>query len=87
MLPDWDQRIPGLPQSGVTHTVHFATVIESGTALLGAGMEASVSDGSQLLAVGSGVFGATTGSVSIVAHIGADAPTPMGVERFGDHGP
>lgn len=87
MVPDWDQRIPGVAHRGVTHTVHFAAVVAVATGLLGAGMGASVSDGSPLVALGAGVFGATTGGVSILGHIGADALTPMGVDPLGDGGP
>jgi len=84
MVPDWDQRIPGVAHRGPTHTVHFAAVVAVGTGLLGAGMGASVSDGTVLVTLAAGVFGATTGAVAILGHIGADALTPMGVEPFGD---
>lgn len=87
MVPDWDQRIPGITHRGVTHTVHFAAVVAVVTGLLGAGMGASVSDGNVLVVLGAGVFGAATGAVSILGHIGADALTPMGVEPFGSDGP
>jgi inner membrane protein len=87
MVPDWDQRIPGIPHRGVTHTVHFAAVVAVGTGVLGAGMGTSVSEGSALVAVGAGVFGATVGAVGILAHIGADALTPMGVAPLGEDGP
>jgi inner membrane protein len=87
MVPDWDQRIPGITHRGVTHTVHFAAVVAVGTGLLGAGMGASVSDGTVPVALAAGVFGATTGGVAILGHIGADALTPMGVEPLGDDGP
>jgi len=87
MVPDWDQRIPGVAHRGPTHTVHFAGVVAVGTGLLGAGMGASVSDGTVLVTLAAGVFGATTGAVAILAHIGADALTPMGVDPLGDDGP
>lgn len=84
MVPDWDQRIPNVPHRGPTHTVHFAAAVGALAGLLGAGIGASVSDGAPLAVLGAGVLGATTGSVSILAHIAADALTPMGVEPFGD---
>jgi len=89
MVPDWDQRIPGITHRGITHTVHFAAVIAIGTGLLGAGMGASVSSPgvNPLVVVGAAVFGAATGAVAILAHIGADALTPMGVAPLGDGGP
>jgi inner membrane protein len=89
MVPDWDQRIPGISHRGVTHTVHFAGVVAVGTGLLGAGMGASVSTlgVAPLVVVGAAAFGATTGAVAILAHIGADALTPMGVEPLGEDGP
>jgi len=87
MVPDWDQRIPGVAHRGPTHTVHFAAVVAVLTGLLGAGMGASVSDGNALVALGAGVFGATTGAVAILGHIGADALTPMGVTPLGEGGP
>jgi inner membrane protein len=89
MLPDWDQRIPGVKHRGVTHTIHFAGAVAVGTGLLGAGMGASVSSPgvAPLVVGGAAVFGATTGAVAILAHIGADALTPMGVEPLGEDGP
>jgi inner membrane protein len=89
MVPDWDQRIPNVPHRGPTHTVHFAAAVGAVTGLLGAAMGASVSspDVDALAVFGGAVLGATTGTVSILAHIGADALTPMGVEPLGDDGP
>jgi inner membrane protein len=86
MLPDWDQKLPLVTHRGVTHTVHFAAVVAVGTGLLGAGTGASASDATPLVVAGAAVFGATTGAVAILAHIGADALTPMGVEPLGDEG-
>lgn len=87
MVPDWDQRIPGVSHRGVTHTVHFAAVVALPTALLAAGVVASQAGAGAVEIVAAGVFGATTGAVSILGHIGADALTPMGVEPLGDGGP
>lgn len=89
MVPDWDQRIPSISHRGVTHTIHFAAVVAVGTGLLGAGIGASVSSPNvnPLVVLGGGVFGAATGAVTILSHIGADALTPMGVEPLGEDGP
>jgi inner membrane protein len=89
MLPDWDMKLPGVAHRGPTHTVHFAGAVAVGTALLGAGMGATVATGTDtaLVALGAGVFAGATGGLAILAHIGADALTPMGVEPLGDDGP
>jgi inner membrane protein len=89
MVPDWDQRIPGITHRGITHTVHFAAVVAIGTGLLGAAMGASVSSPgvNPLTVLGGGLFGAMTGAIAILGHIGADALTPMGVEPLGEDGP
>lgn len=44
MVPDWDQRIPGVAHRGVTHTVYFAAVVAVPTGLLGAGMAIHLDD-------------------------------------------
>jgi inner membrane protein len=88
MVPDWDQRIPGIKHRGVTHTVHFAVAVGAFTGLLGAGVGASsTTDPTPFVFIGAGIFGATTGTLSILAHIGADALTPMGVKPLGEDGP
>ena len=86
MVPDWDQRVPNIPHRGPTHTVHFAAVIGALAGLLGAAVGSSVANGAGLAILGGAALGATTGAVSILAHIAADALTPMGVEPFGDDG-
>lgn len=67
----------------------MAGVVAVGTALLGAGMGASVSTPGvdPFTVVGAAVFAGVTGAVSILAHIGADALTPVDVEPFGEGGP
>jgi inner membrane protein len=84
MLPDYDQRIPGVKHRGVTHTVYFAAAVTVGAGLLGAFMGYLHPDLGAVGAVGLGVFGAAVGGVTILSHIGADALTPMGVDPFGD---
>jgi inner membrane protein len=84
MLPDYDQRVPGIKHRGPTHTVHFAGVVAVGTAALGAFVAYLHPDLGTADAVGLAVFGAVVGGVTILSHIAADALTPMGVEPFGD---
>jgi inner membrane protein len=72
MLPDYDQRVPGISHRGPTHTVWFALAVG---AVLGA---AGGFVGNAVL----GVVGAVTGMVLVVAHLLADALTPMGIRPF-----
>lgn len=87
MIPDWDQRVPGVAHRGPTHTVYFAGIVAVGTGLLAAGVVAARPGVGPLSIVGGGVFGAAVGGVTIGSHIAADSLTPMGVEPFGDDGP
>jgi len=94
LVKDATVQGPRAPRSIANGIHHFdrhedVDVIIAGTGLLGAGMGASVSSpGMNPLVVGGvAVFGATTGAVAILAHIGADALTPMGVGPLGDDGP
>jgi inner membrane protein len=78
MLPDVDQRIPGLKHRGPTHTVWFALAVGAvgvGGLLLGASRGV-------LAALGTGLFGAVVGTLTVVAHILADVLTPTGVRPF-----
>ncbi len=89
MLPDTDLQIPGIKHRGVTHTVQFAAIVgvPSG-ALVGAVAASAPTSYAPIVAGIAGfVFGFVTGAVSIVAHIAADALTPMGVTPFGEDGP
>ncbi|CCQ33866.1 membrane-bound metal-dependent hydrolase (DUF457) [Halorhabdus tiamatea SARL4B] len=79
MVPDYDQRVPGITHRGITHTVWFAALV--GIALGLIGLAIGSSDGI-LAAIGLGVFGLLVGTVTILSHIAADALTPMGVEPF-----
>ena len=71
MLPDYDQRVPGLEHRGPTHTVWFALAVAVLGGLAGAehGLLSALA-----LAVWASVGVATVGS-----HILADALTPAGV--------
>ncbi|GAA0259697.1 hypothetical protein GCM10009000_090580 [Halobacterium noricense] len=79
MLPDIDQRIPGVKHRGPTHTVWFALAVGAvagvGGLLLGASRGV-------LAALGTGLFGVVVGTLAVVAHILADVLTPMGVHPF-----
>jgi inner membrane protein len=86
MVPDYDQRIPGITHRGVTHTVQFAGVVAVGAGIPGIGAGLLHPTVGPVSALGMGVFGAAVGGVTILSHIGADALTPMGVEPFGDDG-
>jgi len=79
MLPDVDQRIPGLTHRGPTHTVWFALAV--GVLLAVAGGVAGGSRGI-LSAVGLAVWAFVAGTGTIGSHLLADALTPAGVRPF-----
>lgn len=79
MLPDFDQRVPGIKHRGLTHTVHFAVTVGIVMGLAGAVLR---STGGGFVAVGLGVFGFIVGGITIASHIAADALTPAGVDPF-----
>lgn len=79
MLPDYDQRIPGLNHRGPTHTVWFALAVGIFLAVIG-GL-AGPSTG-PLTVVGLAIFGFIVGVLTIGSHILADALTPAGVRPF-----
>ena len=80
MLPDLDMDTPGLTHRGITHTVWFALAVGSLVGFLGVylGWQRSGFLGAFAL----GLFGLLVGALTIVAHILADALTPMGVQPF-----
>lgn len=77
MLPDQDQRVPGLEHRGPTHTIWFALLV--GAVCGAAGGTLGAARGDALLAVGLGLFAGLVGLVTMLAHIAADALTPAGV--------
>jgi inner membrane protein len=84
MLPDWDQRLPGVPHRGPTHTVRFAIGVGAVGGVIGAGA-VGADPTSGLLSIPAGAaFGFAVGAGTTLSHIGADALTPAGVEPFGD---
>lgn len=79
MLPDLDQRVPGVKHRGPTHTVWFALAV--GAIVATAGVVIGWSRG-LLSALGMGAFGLIIGSLTVGAHILADVLTPTGVQPF-----
>lgn len=72
MVPDLDQRVPGVTHRGLTHTVWFALLIGVLTA---SGAVALTITGP----VVSAMTGFVVGSGTIASHVAADALTPAGV--------
>lgn len=79
MIPDLDLRVPGVTHRGPTHTIWFA--LGFGGIVATAGVMVGWSRG-PLAALGTGVFGALVGTLTVVAHILADVLTPTGVRPF-----
>lgn len=76
MVPDYDQRVPGIAHRGPTHTVWFAAAVGIVLALVGG----AVGRGAGLVSlVALAAFGFAVGFLTICSHIVADALTPMGV--------
>lgn len=79
MIPDLDQRVPGVRHRGPTHTAWFALAVGVGTGLAGG----LIGSRTGLLAtVALAVFGFLVGAGTITSHILADALTPAGVRPF-----
>lgn len=79
MLPDSDQRIPGLPHRGPTHSLLFAAVL--GLLFAGVGYLVTTRLGivSQISLI---LYGFFLGSITVIAHLLGDLLTPMGVAPF-----
>lgn len=86
MVPDWDQRVPGIAHRGPTHTVTFAGVVAALSGVGGVFVGWLHPEIGAFLAVGIGVYLGAVGGVTILSHIAADALTPMGVRPFGGDG-
>lgn len=84
MVPDYDQRVPGIAHRGPTHTVQFAILVAGVIAILGGAIGIMTTDLPLLGVVGLALFGGGVGAVTVLSHIAADALTPMGVKPFGD---
>jgi len=79
MLPDIDMKLPGVKHRGITHTVHFAALVGLLLGMIGIGLGWSAG---LLPALMLGLFGFSTGSMTTLSHIVADALTPAGVDMF-----
>jgi inner membrane protein len=86
MVPDYDQRVPGLSHRGVTHTLGFALAfgVAVGVATGAVGTEAGVSVEGSTVVYGVRVaalssFGFLLGTLTTLSHLAADALTPAGV--------
>jgi len=79
MVPDYDQRVPGLPHRGPTHTVWFALAVGVVAGLAGGWIGTTYAT---LATVGIGAFGFLVDTGTVLSHIAADALTPMGVRPF-----
>lgn len=82
MVPDQDQRVPGLTHRGVTHTVWFALLVGVVLAVVAGYVASTAEDGGLVAVIGIGLFGFVVGVISVGSHILADALTPMGVTPF-----
>lgn len=76
MVPDYDMRVPFVKHRGITHTVWFAVAVGVALGAVGwvLGGRPAVPTASELA-----VFGFAVGALSVVAHLLADALTPMGI--------
>jgi inner membrane protein len=76
MLPDVDQRLPGVPHRGPTHSLLFAALV--GVVFAAAGAVVGARTG-LAYPFGLGAFGFLLGSLTVLAHLLADSLTPAGV--------
>lgn len=76
MLPDVDMKLPFVKHRGPTHTVGFALAVGVTLALLGTLVGSGTG---ALAALALGLFGFVVGSLTVGAHLLADALTPMGI--------
>lgn len=79
VLPDHDQRVPGLAHRGPTHTVAFALAV---AAVVGAAAGALAWSSGPLAAAGLAAFAFAGAALSLGSHLAADALTPAGVAPF-----
>lgn len=77
MLPDIDQRVPGLRHRGPTHTIWFAGAAGGVASVLGA-----LAGGGEgvLGALGLSVWAGVIAAITVGAHLFTDALTPTGIK-------
>jgi inner membrane protein len=75
MVPDLDQRVPGVTHRGPTHTVWFALLVGVITTAIAVAVAIAGP-------VVSAVTGFVVGTGTIASHIAADALTPAGVRPW-----
>lgn len=76
MLPDVDQRVPGIRHRGPTHTVWFAGAAGGLASIAGA---LAGSTQGILPALGLGLWAGVTTALVVGSHLVADALTPAGI--------
>lgn len=76
MLPDVDQRLPGVRHRGPTHTIWFAGATGGVASLIGA---LAGSNEGILAAVGLSLWAGVVTTVTVGSHLVADALTPAGI--------
>jgi inner membrane protein len=79
MLPDVDQRVPGVTHRGVTHTVWFALAVGIVVGAAGVAVGWERGPGTSLALGGFGLF---VGTLAVVAHLLGDVLTPAGIRPF-----
>lgn len=88
-LPDLDQRVPGLPHRGPTHSLAFAVAVGAafaGVTAVGTGrLQVAAGDVATTLAALDGTsvpFAFLLGALTVLAHLVGDVVTPAGVPLF-----
>lgn len=83
MIPDVDQRLPFVSHRGLTHTVWFALFVGLLFGVVGWLSGLAVAP---LGRGGLAAFGFVVGTLTVGAHLVADALTPMGIRPFAPFG-
>ncbi|MFB6091556.1 MAG: metal-dependent hydrolase [Haloquadratum sp.] len=84
MLPDVDQRVPGLSHRGPTHSLAFAILVGAVFASAGVALRSAAADGGATVAsrLSIAALGFFVGALAVVAHLLGDVLTPAGVAFF-----
>lgn len=81
MTPDWDTHVSWLPHRGPTHSFGFALLVGAACGLLVV-VAGRYLGQRTLVSARLGVWAAGLGTLSVVAHVLADAINPVGVRPF-----